>query len=74
MKNFIKRGIYYRIRRKPLLIKPVRNSKIDNLRDAVEYLNKNKQITTKELNELMTEDIIYSLKLMGYIKRGIYYG
>jgi hypothetical protein len=67
--NLIKKNTD-KLRRSPLLIKPVvRGSKIDNLKDAVEYLNKKKRLTTIELRDIMTEQVIYDLKLFGYIKR-----
>jgi hypothetical protein len=55
------------------MIKPVvHHSKIDNLKDAVEYLNKKKRLTTIELRDIMTEQVIYDLKLFGYVKRTSY--
>ena len=67
MKNFIKSTID-RIRRKPLLIKPVvKHSKIDNYEEALRYCVEHKNGTIKELKENLTEDMIKTLSLTGMI-------
>ena len=46
------------------------NKKINNIKESLEYLKKNKTVSTKQLFDDIETETIYDLKAMGYIGFG----